>query len=321
MRGPTVILSFAALVATMALWGTPALADTGAVFVVNTNGTTGTIGEYTTDGATVNPALITGLSNPWGIAVSGDHLYVSNIGNGTIGEYTTSGAVVNANLITGLTCPVGIAVSGTDLYVVNQGDSTSGWIGKYDATTGAAVNPILITGLNNGPYRVAVSGGFLFLDNYGVGGAGTIGKYTTDGVAVNPALITGLVYAQGIVVSEPDLYVVNEYPHGYIGKYHTDGSTVNASLFTTGWYPDSEPNDLAMYEGNLFVLDSQADRIGVYTTDGDTIDASRITGFKGPAGWSVASIAVASIPEPSTLVLLGIAGIGLFAWRRRRQSA
>jgi hypothetical protein len=33
------------------------------------------------------------------------------------------------------------------------------------------------------------------------------------------------------------------------------------------------------------------------------------------------SIAFAPAPEPSTLVLLGIAAIGLFAWRRRRQAA
>jgi hypothetical protein len=29
-----------------------------------------TIGEYTTSGATVNASLVTGLSNPWGIAVA-----------------------------------------------------------------------------------------------------------------------------------------------------------------------------------------------------------------------------------------------------------
>ena len=34
-----------------------------------TNGSLGTIGEYTTAGATVNPALISGLSGPAGIAV------------------------------------------------------------------------------------------------------------------------------------------------------------------------------------------------------------------------------------------------------------
>jgi hypothetical protein len=42
--------------------------------------------------------------------------------------------------------PYGIAVLGADLFVVNNG---SGTIGEYDAATGAAVNPALITGLSS----------------------------------------------------------------------------------------------------------------------------------------------------------------------------
>jgi DNA-binding beta-propeller fold protein YncE len=74
---------------------------------------TDTIGEYTTSGATVNAALISGLNGPTGIALSGSDLFVTNAAIGTIGEYTTSGATVNAALITGLGVggPQGIAIS------------------------------------------------------------------------------------------------------------------------------------------------------------------------------------------------------------------
>jgi hypothetical protein len=73
--------------------------------------TEGTIGKYTTSGATVNASLITGLSFTADIAVSGGHLFVTDMGDdGTIGEYTTSGATVNPTLVSGLTQPVGIAV-------------------------------------------------------------------------------------------------------------------------------------------------------------------------------------------------------------------
>src|SRR4051812_5476431 len=74
-----------------------------------TNAVDGTVGEYTTAGATVNPALISGLSYAGGIAVSGSDLFVAN--NGTIGQYTTSGATVNPTLISGLNFPRNIAVS------------------------------------------------------------------------------------------------------------------------------------------------------------------------------------------------------------------
>jgi hypothetical protein len=70
---------------------------------------TGFIGKYTTDGATVNPALISG-GFFGGIAVSGSDLFVTvDLGN-TIGEYTTDGDTVNPALISGLSFPVGIAI-------------------------------------------------------------------------------------------------------------------------------------------------------------------------------------------------------------------
>jgi hypothetical protein len=117
------------------------------LFVVNSG--TGTIGEYTTDGATVNPALISGLAGPNGIAVSGSDLFVTNGFIGTIGKYTTDGATVNPALISGLF--LDIAVSGSDLFVTNF---LSGTIGEY-TTDGAMVNPALISGLS-APSGIAI---------------------------------------------------------------------------------------------------------------------------------------------------------------------
>jgi hypothetical protein len=112
-----------------------------------------TIGEYTTSGATVNPALISGLNGPIGIAVSGSDLFVVNFNTGTISEYTTSGATVNAALISGLSLPVGVAVLGSDLFVTNE---IPGTIGEY-TTAGAPVNVPLISGLTT-PVGIAISG-------------------------------------------------------------------------------------------------------------------------------------------------------------------
>src|SRR5437764_1490591 len=88
------------------------VARAGTIFVASF--LTGTIGEYTTSGATVNAALITGLNGPQEILVSGSNIFVVNFGAGTIGEYTTSGATVNAALISGLNGPIGIAVDGSN---------------------------------------------------------------------------------------------------------------------------------------------------------------------------------------------------------------
>ena len=77
----------------------------GDMFVTNADTGTigGTVGEYTTSGAVINAALITGLNYPTGLALDGNgDLFVVSKNDGLIGEYTTSGAVINASLITGL---------------------------------------------------------------------------------------------------------------------------------------------------------------------------------------------------------------------------
>ena len=105
-------MSIIALVLSAGAALTPVTAR-GQIFVANFNngGTSGTIGEYTTSEAAVNASLVSGLDEPFAIAVCGSDLFVVNNGNGTMGEYTTSGATVNASLVSGLDRPSGIAVA------------------------------------------------------------------------------------------------------------------------------------------------------------------------------------------------------------------
>jgi len=103
----------------------------------------------------VNAALVSGLNHPYGIAISGNDLFVTNFSGNTVGEYdATTGATINASLISGLSGPAGIALLDGDLLVVN---STSGTIGRYNATTGATVNAALISGLQNPQNIIVVS--------------------------------------------------------------------------------------------------------------------------------------------------------------------
>jgi hypothetical protein len=64
----------------------------------HTGANDGTIGEYTSSGATITPALITGLTQPDGLVSDGiGDLFVAN--HYTIGEYRISGATVNSALV------------------------------------------------------------------------------------------------------------------------------------------------------------------------------------------------------------------------------
>jgi uncharacterized membrane protein YfcA len=272
--------------------------------IFETNLNDSTVGAYTTAGATLNAALISGLNEPTGIAVSGSHLFVANATTGTIAEYTTSGTLVNAALITGLDNPSGIALSGSHLFVANANDS--GTIGEY-TTSGAPVNPMLISGLNN-PRSIAVVGDDLFVVNEG---ANTIGEYTTSGAPVNPSLISGLSTPFGIAVAGANIFVTNA-AIGTVGEYTTSGAPVNPALISGLGLPEG----IAALGSNLFVVDFKANTIGEYTTSGAPVNPTLISGLNGPQD-------LALVPEASTWVmtLTGFAALGFAGFRRARPRA
>ena len=163
-----------------------------------------TISEYATTGAVINASFITGLTNnPFGLALSGGDLYVTNQGNNTVGEYNAStGATINASLInTGLSTPRGILVLGNTLYVVNRGTGT---ISTFNATTGASITPNFITGLV-GPSGLTVSGTNLWVANTD---SNSVGEYNVNtGAAIAPNFITGVIGDFDVKYFNGDLYV------------------------------------------------------------------------------------------------------------------
>ena len=157
------------------------LADSGSVVV---DGTTlyvtdyalGTVGSYTTAGATLDATLVTGLQNPEQTAVLGSNLYVTEYNRGRIGKYTTVGATVNADLVTGLNGPLSIGTDGTNLFVVNAGSNT---VGAY-TPDGTAVNANLLGTLTS-PFGMAVvPAGVTFGPATAYGSGSSLGIATAD---------------------------------------------------------------------------------------------------------------------------------------------
>ena len=270
---------FKFLIAALTLWAVPATAR-GQIFGANEY--TGTIGEYTTTGATVNASLITGVGPPNGMALSGGNLFVNYVNNvePSVAEYTTKGATVNASLIPGGNAAA-IAVSGGNLFVAGIQTDRS-YINEY-TTSGSLVIPGLIS-IGGGVSAMAMSGGNLFVLSYN-GVNDTIGEYTTSGATVNAALVTGLNDNPiGIAVSGGNLFVVNGNI-GSISEYTTSGALVNAAL-VSGL---TSPTYIAVLGGNLFVVDhgtTGIDTAGVvaeYTTSGATVNTALISfGVDGP---------------------------------------
>ena len=103
--------------------------------------------------------MVTNPHTSFGLAVSGNHVFVTDFFGDTVGEYNaTTGAALNLGFIRGLDAPDGLTISGNTLFVSSFGSGLafpSGKVGEYDATTGTAVNASFITGLN-GPTGLAV---------------------------------------------------------------------------------------------------------------------------------------------------------------------
>ena len=231
------------------------------------SGNLSNVGEYTLSGATVNESLVTlpSLTGPNGMAFAGNNLLISNEGNDDVSEFNaTTGAVENRFFVNPGGIPGDLAISGNDLYVMTLFGGTqttpfSYGVGEYDATTGAAINSSLVTGL---PYTYGSGGGgHMTLDGndlFVTLGTGTVEEFNaTTGAAVNTGLITGLASPEGITAYDGDLFVVtfgtfNTLFSGQVGEYTASGAVVNASLVTGLNGPFAiavtpEPSSLALF--------------------------------------------------------------------------
>jgi hypothetical protein len=197
-------------------------------------------------------ALI-GLAALWAMPSSARaQLYVSQQPPGnTVGAYNaTTGGAINARFITtgpGPSPPLDLAVSGNTLFVTNYGYpgkfSLPGAVGAYNATTGAAINANLVTGLTL-PYGLALSGNTLFVvtsDSAG-GDVGRVSAYNaTTGAAINASFITGLIFPRDLAVSGNTLFVTSAGPfvsEGTVGAYNaTTGAAIKARFITGLSYP------------------------------------------------------------------------------------
>jgi hypothetical protein len=189
----------------------------------------GTIGKYTTSGATVNATLLSGLPSPLhGIAVSGKDLYVTQQSSAWVGKYTTSGATVDATFVAffqNFSDPVGIAVSGTDLFVTNE---VPGFVGHF-TTAGSTIDEGMIdTGPGTFPYSLAISGSTMFISQNG----GEVSAWNTSGVPIDTQLIPYLPGASGIAVLGDRLFVESS-DFGTVGVYNLDGTPVNTALISS----------------------------------------------------------------------------------------
>ena len=136
------------------------LAVGGGILYVSNYGA-GSIGSYdAATGATLDVALVTGLSGPIGIAISGDetNLYVANRDGNTIGLFPTSGGGGDPDFIDiGLSGPTGLAVMDSLQLTSAVSRKKHGTAGNFDVNLPLAGEPGLECRNSSGKHKFVFS--------------------------------------------------------------------------------------------------------------------------------------------------------------------
>jgi hypothetical protein len=180
----------------------------------------------------LNASLITGLNGPFGLALSGNTLFVAITnggapGAGTVGRYDLNTGIFNASFITGLNDPTSLALSGNTLFVANLSGTPNGnAIGEYNATTGAVINANFIAGP---AYGLALSGNTLFVSGVNSSVGGGVFEYdATTGALINADFIVG-AYGH-LALSGNTLFALGS---GLVAEFDaTTGRAINADFIT-----------------------------------------------------------------------------------------
>lgn len=277
---------------------------------------------YSSSGTSLG-AFATGFSTAIGVAEGGGYVFISDYSAG-VNKYSTSGTplgVVNSNSGPYAHGPTGIAFSGGRI-------DTAGFNGNVVMSSGPDFPSPGPQGSEDGDPATPIS--YLYTDSpvgpHGMTSAAPNGfsgvYYTTSKPSDNSGTLSywnpGVSALDSIIAFAP-----GTTPRGVVA----DGAgSLYGALFSTGeiWKRDSigtvttwktglnSPVGVAIDGGNLYVSSFHGQSITGYSL----ADGSQQSTFSTLGGAQY--FIITAVPEPGTIGLLAVAGLGLFFARRKR---
>ena len=230
-----------------------------------------------------------GMDSPEGLAFDkSGNLYVAIAGSGTIKKFNSSGS--GTTFASGLGEPAGLAFdSSGNLYVSDYAEGLNGTIYKFNSSGSRFT---FASGLTGGVWGLTCDSS----GNLSGTGNGAIYKFNSSGSRSTFASGSDLYGASGLAFDSSSNLYVTCWQNGTIEKFNSSG---NRTTFASGLSPDGLAFDSS---GNLY----EADYSAIYKFDSSGNRSTFASGLHYVPG-----CIATQIPEPATLLLLGLGAVML----------
>jgi hypothetical protein len=253
------------------------------------------VGRASADGSEVEPNLITGASEPWGVAVDGTHLYWANETGNTIGRSNLDGTEVEEDFVETAE-PTALAVAEGHIYWIDPGPRSIGRAKLEGSEVEAEFIPAV------GAFAgLAANSEFVYWGD--PSGSGSIGRARLDGTDVEEEFVDppASIIPYGVAIDAGHIYWANA-ANDSIGRADLSGGDIEEEFIANAHPAGVAVDANYVYWGKA----SPPEAIGRADLDGGNVQSAFVPGAEEAFG-------LATDVAPATLSSQASPGVDLGA--------